>query len=236
MDWKRFFFNGNLQSHIDTCSKLFIELVSVSIKFPNELLSYSLLGKLAGDPKLHQFIEGLTLNKELIARTNFLLSKLPDFFHITNSKSSSSSSDSVTDLVSTSDKTYNIIYYCTNGKHNIKRTSNKKEQFWAENPNLRPNKGDNKHKKKEEIAYFSKELETTLKSTLTNQIVLDCGAINHMFNTMIFFKSMSKPISIPVLDGDSNSSLIAVGTGTVSLLCNSQVLTLDSCLYVPKIS
>ncbi|MBW0564960.1 hypothetical protein O181_104675 [Austropuccinia psidii MF-1] len=63
MNWQRSFYNGNLQSYIDSCRKMMMELESVNIKVPNEILSLSLLGKLGGKSPLHQFIEVLTLNE-----------------------------------------------------------------------------------------------------------------------------------------------------------------------------
>ncbi|MBW0496023.1 hypothetical protein O181_035738 [Austropuccinia psidii MF-1] len=66
MDWQKCFYNGNLQNYIDSCRKLLMELETVSIKMPNELLLYSLLGNLAGDSNLLQLVESVTLNEELI--------------------------------------------------------------------------------------------------------------------------------------------------------------------------
>ncbi|MBW0537363.1 hypothetical protein O181_077078, partial [Austropuccinia psidii MF-1] len=86
MDWQRCFYNGNLQSYIDTCRKLLLELESVSIKVPNALLLYSLLGKVAGDLKLHQFIESLTSNEELIEKPDPILTHLQDYVHLSLSE------------------------------------------------------------------------------------------------------------------------------------------------------
>ncbi|MBW0548154.1 hypothetical protein O181_087869 [Austropuccinia psidii MF-1] len=83
MDWKRCFYNRNLQSYIDPCQKVILELDTVSIKVPNDLFSYSLLGKLAGDPRLQQFIEVLTLNKDLIEKPDSIHTKLQDYVHLT---------------------------------------------------------------------------------------------------------------------------------------------------------
>ncbi|MBW0555985.1 hypothetical protein O181_095700 [Austropuccinia psidii MF-1] len=66
MDWQQTFYDCNLQSYIDSCRRMIMELVSVDIKVPNKILSFSLLGKLGGESQLPQFIEVLTLNEELI--------------------------------------------------------------------------------------------------------------------------------------------------------------------------
>ncbi|MBW0479726.1 hypothetical protein O181_019441 [Austropuccinia psidii MF-1] len=82
MKFQRYFYNGNLQVYIDSCRELLMELETVSIKIPNKLLSYSLLGKLAGDSKLHQLVETLTLNEELIKSPDLILTQLQDYVHL----------------------------------------------------------------------------------------------------------------------------------------------------------
>ncbi|MBW0465804.1 hypothetical protein O181_005519 [Austropuccinia psidii MF-1] len=79
MEWQRFFFDGDLQNYIDDCRKMTMELESVNIKVPNDLLSFSLLGKLGGDRDLHQFVDSLTLNKELIEIPDIILTRLQDY-------------------------------------------------------------------------------------------------------------------------------------------------------------
>ncbi|MBW0551252.1 hypothetical protein O181_090967 [Austropuccinia psidii MF-1] len=105
MDWQRCFYNGNLQSYIDSCRKIMLEIESVSIKVPNELLSSSLLGKLGGDPKLHQYIEVLTLSGDLIEKPDIILTKLQDYVHLIRDNKLPLPSNSATALVSTTNKT-----------------------------------------------------------------------------------------------------------------------------------
>ncbi|MBW0588072.1 hypothetical protein O181_127787 [Austropuccinia psidii MF-1] len=136
MDFQRCFYNGNLQSYIDSCRKLFMELETVSINIPNELLLNSLLGKLAGDSRFHQLVETLTLNEELIERSDLILTWLQDYVNLIKSKDSTPT-DLPSALVSTVDNSFKIIHFCTNVKHNPKRTTHKKEQCWAENPHDR---------------------------------------------------------------------------------------------------
>ncbi|MBW0504171.1 hypothetical protein O181_043886 [Austropuccinia psidii MF-1] len=73
MDWQRCFYNGNLQNYIDLCRKLIMEHEAVRVVVPPELLSYSLLGKLGGDTNLHQFVENLTLNEDIIEKPEKIL-------------------------------------------------------------------------------------------------------------------------------------------------------------------
>ncbi|MBW0565131.1 hypothetical protein O181_104846 [Austropuccinia psidii MF-1] len=211
MDWQRCFYNGNLQSYIDS-------------------------GKLGGDPKLHQFIEVLTLNKDLIKKPDSILTKLQHYVHLTQNNNPKSLPNSVTALVSTSNDSCKVIHYCTNGKHNNKSTSHTKNKCWAENPHLRPTCKDNKQRRTEANSYLAKELITSLTNEPEDQPILDCGATHHMFNSTKFFLSLSSSTSIPVTTGDTNSSLKAIGVGKALLLCNSQPLNLDDCLYVPALN
>ncbi|MBW0526244.1 hypothetical protein O181_065959 [Austropuccinia psidii MF-1] len=59
--------------------KIILELESVGILLAPELLSFTTLGKLMGDPKVHQYVELLTLNEDLVGNPDEVLSKLEDF-------------------------------------------------------------------------------------------------------------------------------------------------------------
>ncbi|MBW0565764.1 hypothetical protein O181_105479 [Austropuccinia psidii MF-1] len=52
---------------------------SVSVKMLSEILLYIILGKLAGDSKLSQLVELLTLNKEIIEKPDQILSVLQEY-------------------------------------------------------------------------------------------------------------------------------------------------------------
>ncbi|MBW0588217.1 hypothetical protein O181_127932 [Austropuccinia psidii MF-1] len=82
MDWKRSFYDNNLQNYIDLCKKLMMELKAVSIVVPPELLSYSLLAKLGGETNLQQFIKNLTLNEDIIEKPEKILTQLQDLAHL----------------------------------------------------------------------------------------------------------------------------------------------------------
>ncbi|MBW0498796.1 hypothetical protein O181_038511 [Austropuccinia psidii MF-1] len=104
-----------------------------SIVVPNELLSYSLLGKLGGNPQLSQFVETLTFNEDIIEKPMIILSRLQDFAsHINHSNSSNAKKEHDSSALITSfEERHKIIFYCSNGKHNNRCTTHKKEDFWA---------------------------------------------------------------------------------------------------------
>ncbi|MBW0473442.1 hypothetical protein O181_013157 [Austropuccinia psidii MF-1] len=101
-----------------------------------------------GNPHLSQFVETLIFNEDIIKKPLSILSQLHNFDShsnlrsCTNNKKETSSSA----LVSTYDEPHKIIFYCSQGKHNKRCTTHKKEEFWAENPHLRPSLHEKKQK------------------------------------------------------------------------------------------
>ncbi|MBW0481735.1 hypothetical protein O181_021450 [Austropuccinia psidii MF-1] len=236
-DWQRCFYDGNLQNYIDTCRKLMMELDAVSIIVPNELLSYSLLGKLGGNPHPSQFVESLIFNEDIIEKPQSILSRLQDF--ASHNQHSSRGKETTSNALTTSlDEPHKIVYYCTNGKHNNKCATHRKSECWAENPHLRPNRKDKKRKNNPASHLSTVQALTTLLSTQqlsSNQIFIDCGATHHMFNSTKFFTGQIKPISSEVGTGDSQSNLKALGIGEVQLRCDEKILKLENCLFVPNL-
>ncbi|MBW0534634.1 hypothetical protein O181_074349 [Austropuccinia psidii MF-1] len=122
MQWLSSTYHSNLQEYIDKRGMLMMSLETVNIHIPSELHTFTILGKLSGDPKIHQFVEDLVEKPELI------LSKLQDFHNNLQSQEKSSTPLSATALVSESAGPYKITYYCSNGKHNPNCTSHTKEE------------------------------------------------------------------------------------------------------------
>ncbi|MBW0484803.1 hypothetical protein O181_024518 [Austropuccinia psidii MF-1] len=173
-----------------------------------------------GDSKIQQLVESLTLNDELIECPNLILTRLQDYVHLTKTKDPSPT-NLPSALVSTTNESFKIIHYCTNGKHNPKGTTHKKEECWAENPQLRPNK-----KEFQSTAYFStaKALITSSSNTQSgrSQLILDFGSTHHMFNSKTFFISLRNTSPFFITTGNLKSSLRAYGTGTIKLYCKDQ--------------
>ncbi|MBW0538010.1 hypothetical protein O181_077725 [Austropuccinia psidii MF-1] len=68
------------------------------------------------------------------------------------------------------------------------------------------------------------------------ELIIDCGATHHMFNSESFFSSINKTPPMKVSTGDSESSLRAKGVGTVTISCNNHFITLSNCLFVPNLN
>ncbi|MBW0489926.1 hypothetical protein O181_029641 [Austropuccinia psidii MF-1] len=84
MQWLCLTYDGNLQSYIDNSQMLMMSLNTVNINIPAECHPFTLLSKLSGNPKIHQFVEVLSLNKELIQQPELVLEILQEFHN--NSK------------------------------------------------------------------------------------------------------------------------------------------------------
>ncbi|MBW0494809.1 hypothetical protein O181_034524 [Austropuccinia psidii MF-1] len=143
MNWKRSFYDGNLQNYIDLCSKLMMELEAISIVVPPELLSYSLLGKLGGDTNLHQFVKNHTINEYILEKPEKILTQLQDLAHL-NTVDCKKQLTTPTALISSGGEPHKIIYYCAKGKHNDKCSTCKKEDCWTKHPHLRPSRREKK--------------------------------------------------------------------------------------------
>ncbi|MBW0582123.1 hypothetical protein O181_121838 [Austropuccinia psidii MF-1] len=126
MDWIWSNYHGDLQEYINSCRKMKLELEAVNIKIEAELLSFSILGKLAKDLKLQHYIEILTLNDEIIEKPDLILTKLQDFVNNTRIQPTKRKPEPSALSTSVQNQKYKITYYCTNGL--LKRTNEEHPQ------------------------------------------------------------------------------------------------------------
>ncbi|MBW0474443.1 hypothetical protein O181_014158, partial [Austropuccinia psidii MF-1] len=167
MDWKRCFFDGNLQNYIHNCRKIIMELYS-------EFSS-------------HNSHSGYLQNK----------------------KGTSSSA-----LITEYDKPHKIIFYCSQGKHNRRCTTHKKEECRAENPHFRPTRQEEKWKNNPKAHLSIVQALATIRGSINpmrNWVIVDCGANHHMLNSPKFFPNSFEEIKSEVATGDSQSNLLAHG-------------------------
>ncbi|MBW0465265.1 hypothetical protein O181_004980 [Austropuccinia psidii MF-1] len=146
---------------------------------------------------------------------------------------------SPTALLSSVEDPHKIVYYCAKGKHNIKCITKKIEDCWLENPHLRPPRREKKCRHFDATAQLTVAQAliptSVLLQPIENQLILDCGATHHMFNSLEPFLNTPKTINILVARGDANSKLSAVGIGSVKILNHKNTLTLKEYLYVTKL-
>ncbi|MBW0515028.1 hypothetical protein O181_054743, partial [Austropuccinia psidii MF-1] len=248
MDWICSHYHGNLQDYINSCRKMNLELDAVNINIEAELLSFSILGQLVRDPKLQHYVDSLTLNDYLNENPDLILTKLQDF--VNNLFIQPEKINTPSSAVTTSAQPYKITHYCANGKHNLNCTSHStgshvggprlthsKEQCFAESPNLRLERRNNQRRFLSNIppSAQASALITGSPDLLSSiKLIIDCGATHPMFNCKTLFSTLNKIPPLRISMGDSSSSLVEEGIGTVNLTFKEATLSLKSCLYVPK--
>ncbi|MBW0541179.1 hypothetical protein O181_080894 [Austropuccinia psidii MF-1] len=241
MQWLKLTYNGNLQEYIENNRKLMMAMGIVNIVVPSELLSFTLLGKLLGDSEVHQYVETLLLNEELIELPDLILLKLQDFHN------NSTMQETITDtpasaLFSELTHPYKILYYCTNGKHNPMCTSHTKQECFVENPHLRPPCQNNKQQAQNNqniSAHLSPAQALVTRNNAassSSDLIVDCGATHHIFNSKEPFSLPVASPSLKVCIGDTASTLLTKGIGMVTITCDNKVLSLKNCLYVPNLN
>ncbi|MBW0505866.1 hypothetical protein O181_045581, partial [Austropuccinia psidii MF-1] len=132
-----------------------------------------------------------------------------------------------------------LVYYCANGVHNPLNTTHKPNRCYVEFPHLRPKRKN----EKDEQANSSPSTHLSAAHALMTcsqrplcKIIIDSAATHHMFNNKSLFGSLEQCNSFAITTGDPASNLCAEGNGSVNLHINGKLLSLENCLYVPRIS
>ncbi|MBW0481424.1 hypothetical protein O181_021139 [Austropuccinia psidii MF-1] len=168
---------------------------TVNIIVPSKFFSFTLLRKLSGDPKIHQYVEALSLNEELIKLPDLILLKLQDY-HQNSTIRQDSYSSSATALLSESSHRYKILYYCTNAQSNSSISAHlSTAQALVTGNNL---------------------------STSRSNLITDCGVTHHMFKSKEMFSSLNTTPPVSVCTDDLSSSLLTKGIGSVSIMCGNK--------------
>ncbi|MBW0472311.1 hypothetical protein O181_012026 [Austropuccinia psidii MF-1] len=68
------------------------------------------------------------------------------------------------------------------------------------------------------------------------KIIIDSAATHHKFRNKSFFGSLEQCNTFTISTGNPASNLHAEGKGSVNLHINGKLLSLENCLYVPRIS
>ncbi|MBW0476618.1 hypothetical protein O181_016333 [Austropuccinia psidii MF-1] len=136
MNWQKLKYTGNLQSYINNTQRFLLDLQSVSVKLPPEILSYIILGKIGNDSSLTQFVEMITLNDSLLENHNQVLLRLQEYANHQAAKTIAKDPPPVSALILSSEHQFKITHFCSNGTHNPKCTTHRKEDCYGENPHL----------------------------------------------------------------------------------------------------
>ncbi|MBW0535071.1 hypothetical protein O181_074786 [Austropuccinia psidii MF-1] len=230
-------YQGNIQQYVTQSQKIILELKSIGILLTPDLLSFTISGKLMGDPKVHQYVELLTLNEDLVGNPDKVLLKLEDFCNSSTLQEPQSISPASA-LITESSVPFKITHYCANVKHNSKCINHSKEECYTENHHLRPDRRDKRRRpfpSKNASAHVStaQSLITGRESSSkTQDLIIDCGGTHHMFNNKNMFLFLLKINPINVSTGASSSTLSAIGLGTVKLICKEKPVILKNSLFV----
>ncbi|MBW0506894.1 hypothetical protein O181_046609 [Austropuccinia psidii MF-1] len=151
LQWESLKFNGNIEEYIEKCQTLLLDISSIGIVIQNEILAYSILGKITRDCNTYDhIIDNLVMSGEYVARPEIVMNKLLDLINHQKTKDMSSSSkepntSKMSALLSNATSyPYKIMYICQNGKHNPKNTAHKESSCWVEHPELCPPSKKNK--------------------------------------------------------------------------------------------
>ncbi|MBW0481612.1 hypothetical protein O181_021327 [Austropuccinia psidii MF-1] len=169
-----------------------MSLETVNINIPAECHSFTLLGKLSGDPKIHQFVKVLSLNEELIQQPELFLERLQEFHENSKIQSSNHTSTPLA-LVSESAHPYKII-----PTHHV----NKRKTRSYQNPSAH-------------LSTAQALVTGEIFDERPEELIIDCGATHHMFNSRGLFSSFVKTPPTAVSTGNSTSSLLSKGSGTL---------------------
>ncbi|MBW0485030.1 hypothetical protein O181_024745 [Austropuccinia psidii MF-1] len=245
--WECLRFNGNIEEYVKECSNILFDIAGIGIVMPPDIMAYSILRKISRDSNAYDHvIDSMVLTMNSSINPQLVLDKLSELLQHKNTKDSfqkvikTEKTDSSTLLTNSSDYPYKITYVCCDGKHNPKNTTHKPENCWAEHPELRP-PPRNKNKKKSSEA---ETRQTGLEALLTHQksssfpstLVIDCGAMHHMFSDKSIFTELILTPEEKIATSNPRSNLTCKGKGTVKIEVNKKLLTLYNCLYVPNIT
>ncbi|MBW0590350.1 hypothetical protein O181_130065 [Austropuccinia psidii MF-1] len=200
-----------------------MELVSqIGLEVGDIILALTILTKLPEE--FQALIEKPTLNAKQQGNPNNVLKTL----HEKAIKGEALSSES-SKAVALNRKTFpsKTVHYCANGKHNQLVKSHRTKTFWQLHPELR----SQRRKKEAQSNFTLAQALLTQKGNkpTTTSLVLDTGALNHMFNNKLFFSS--------ILPGCNNSSLKAEAIGTAKIIDRQgKTWDLHNSLYIPALT
>ncbi|MBW0567735.1 hypothetical protein O181_107450 [Austropuccinia psidii MF-1] len=86
MNWQKLNYTGHLQLYIDNTQKFLLDLRSISIELPLEVLLYIIIAKLGKDPSLTQVVEMITLKNNLLKKPDQALWRLKEYASVQTEK------------------------------------------------------------------------------------------------------------------------------------------------------
>ncbi|MBW0536871.1 hypothetical protein O181_076586 [Austropuccinia psidii MF-1] len=239
MDWVAIAYKGNLDDFIKKCRKALVDLASVNIKIPPDVLSYMILGKLCDHTSMYHLADSLAMSTEATENPTVTLNRLQNYARHLGSKQKDPVEEQSNTALLTNSSSHpsKLVYYCANGVHNPLNTTHKPSRCYIEFPHLRPKK---KEKDNQSPSTHLSSTQALVTSTgIKNQerlIIIDSAATHHMFSDKSMFINLKRSAPFLVSTGDPTSNLFGKGIGSVNVMVEGKTLTLENCIYVPKIS
>ncbi|MBW0479344.1 hypothetical protein O181_019059 [Austropuccinia psidii MF-1] len=138
MNWKKLNYTRNLKIYIDNTQKFLLDIQSISVELPPEIPSYLILGKLGNDSSLTQVVKMLSLNDNLLERTDQVLLFVQEYANLQTANVVAKDFSPASTLILSSDDQFKITHFFSNEQHNTKCMTDRKYQCYVENPHLNP--------------------------------------------------------------------------------------------------
>ncbi|MBW0480192.1 hypothetical protein O181_019907 [Austropuccinia psidii MF-1] len=116
MNWASIAYKGNMDEFIKKCRQSLIDIASVSIKIPPDVLSYIILGKLCDHRSMSHLADSLAMSTEATKNPSNTLNQLQNYARNLESKKKHKEEQQSTALISSSSNhPSRLVYYCANG-------------------------------------------------------------------------------------------------------------------------
>jgi hypothetical protein len=234
MQWSNLTYNGDLQDYIDKTRASLLDIETVNITNPKELVSYLILGKLL-NRDLDQVVDKITLLPDCTEDPYLVLNVLQTYHTHKLNKSASDPATAMVAAASSNKFPFKIVHYCGGGEHNPKVTSHPESRYFEKYPHLgKAAKASKAANASASLTHASVFATFTLKEQ-KKSFVIDSAASHHMLSNKSLF-SLITPTCIEIKTGSLDSKLRAEGIGNASVVIGGRVITLYDTLYVPCIS
>ncbi|PLW21655.1 hypothetical protein PCANC_03216 [Puccinia coronata f. sp. avenae] len=232
MKWSNLSYDGNLQVYINQTRASLLNIKTVNITIPKELVLYLILGKLL-NKDLDQVVNKIVLSPNCTKDPYLVLNALQTYHTHKLNKLTPNPATALVAATPTSKFPFKVVHYCGYGKHNPEVTSHTESRCFEKYPHL----GKAAKAAKNVSASLAHALVFVASARLQMQdsFIVDSVASHHMLSNRSLFTHMT-PSGLNIKTGCSTSLLQAEGTGDASIVIGGRVIVLRDLLYVPCIS
>ncbi|KNZ52358.1 hypothetical protein VP01_3604g1 [Puccinia sorghi] len=236
----------NIKQFVTKTKVAIKKLVDEGIDLPQDVLAYLILFKFLAT--LHS-LKQQVMHSEKDLTVHFVCNHLTQYNKEAKAETKEDSVTTDAALYSNKDKRKKkskpgkskTLARCTHNYHNPKQDENHKaSSCWHLHPDKAPDWWKKEQAKwkasKSESNYFMSLLTLWVeKGDNKLRIILDSGALAHIFNDEQFFSQITKGDFEVIKTGKENATLPIKGKGSVRLKWGNSAIQLEDCLYVPDI-